>query len=358
MADCPGNLLCDNEGDFRQALGVAAQAFQVSEHGLVRDYHMCRTLRSLFAANPPGTPFMDRYNDHKGRPVEKPIGPLLFAGGSSLTNTYRLSDRISEDIDLAVAASAEIESNNARRRIRRLAVIEAARACSPELPDDAHNQRTTGGDIGRRIITVGVTSDYLIAESSILRPFDPDLQARLDQLRGEPFNVCRIVECQSLMGRAAIADVHDSYPELAPFKVAALCVPLTAVNKLFALHRRAMEESDEDSLTALVARGRDIYDLWCIAQSSVHAAEVRDSAALIAQHVQAKGATSEPHPRPAGGFSISPAFDPATDQYAALQSGYNQVLGLVWGRRPESFAAAIDAIKSLDPYPTELTAAS
>ena len=310
---------------------------------------MCRTLRSLFAANPPGTPFMDRYNDHKGRPVENPIGPLLFAGGSSLTNAYRLSDRISEDIDLTVAASDEIESNNARRRVRRLAVIEAARACSPELPDDAHNRRTAGGDIGRRIITVGATPGYLIAESSILRPLDPDLQAQLDQLRGDPFNVCRIVECQSLMGRATSADVHGSYPELAPFKVAALCVPLTAANKFFALHRRAMEEPDEDSLTALITRGRDIYDLWCISQSAAHAAEVRDSVALIAQHIQAKGATSEPHPRPASGFSRSPAFDPTTDQYAALESGYNEVLSLVWGRRPESFAAAVDAIKSLDP---------
>ncbi len=310
---------------------------------------MCRTLRSLFAANPPGTPFIDRYNDHKGRPVKNLIGPLLFAGGSSLTNAYRLSDRISEDIDLTVAASGEIEPNNARRRIRRLAVIEAARACSPELPDGAHSRRTAGGDIGRRVITVGATPNYLIAEASILSPFDPDLQAQLDQIRGDPFNVCRIVDCQSLMGRSTGADVHGSYPELAPFKVAALCVPITAVNKLFALHRRAMQEPGEDSLTALVTRGRDIYDLWCIAQSSVHAAEVRDSVALIARHIQAKGATGEPHPRPASGFCRSPAFNPATDQYAALESGYNQVLSLVWGRRPESFAAAVHAIKSLDP---------
>ena len=349
MQDRPGGLLCDNEGDFRQLLDIAAQEFQVSEQGLVRDYHLCRTLRSLFLTHPPGRPFMDRYNDGKGRPVATPIGPLLFAGGSSLTNAYQLADRISEDIDLTVAASAEIEANNARVRVRRLAVIETARACSPELPDEAHNRRTSGGDIGRRLITVGAASNYLIAEASILRPFAPERQTELNQARGEAFEVCRIVECQSLMGRAANTGEGSRYPEMAPFKVAALCVPVTATNKLFALHRRAMEAPTEQSLVGLAARGRDIYDLWSIAQSPAHAAEVRDTVAAIARHVQDKGATSEPHPRPAGGFSGSRAFDPATEQHEALEAGYRDVLSLVWGRRPESFAAAVDAVKSLDP---------
>ena len=344
-----GGLLRDDVDDFGQLLGTTASKFGVEEDTLVRDYHMCRTLRALFEQHRPGASFEDRYNDHKGRLVATPIGPLLFAGGSSLTNAYRLADRVSEDMDLSVAADIEIDSKNARSRIRRLAVIAAARACSPDLPDDAHNRRTSGGDIGRRVITVGTVRGYLIAEASLMQPFDPELQAELDSVSGGRFDVGRIVRCQSLMGRAAGSDMIARYSELAAFELAALCVPVTACNKFFALHRRAMAEPTDEALAALTARGRDIYDLWSIAESPSHADEVRNTVARIARHIEAKGATDEPHPRPGGGFAQSPAFDPATEQYAALEAGYRGVLSLVWGRRPASFEEAVTAIKMLDP---------
>ena len=291
----------------------------------------------------------DRYSDHKNRPVAYPAGLLLFTGGSSLTNAYQIADRISEDIDLAIALTAEIESKNALGRIRRLAVIDTARACSPELPDDVHNRRTTGGDVGRRVITVGDTADYLVTESSIIRPFAADLQAELDHRSGaQPFTAARIVACDSLMGRAASPAMIAAYPELAPFEVAALCVPFTAANKFFALHKRAMDEPTAESLAELAKRGRDIYDLWSISQSPAHASETRDTLPAIARHIQAKGATEEPYPRPAGGFSTSPALQEGTPQHKTLQDAYTLALHLVWGRRPGSFAEAVAAIKTLD----------
>ena len=316
---------------------------------IVRDYHMCRTLHALFAQHPPGALFEDRYDDHKHRPITNPVGVLLFAGGSALTNAYQLADRISEDIDLAIALTAEIESKNALRRMRRLAVIDTARACSPELPDHAHNTRTTGGDVGRRIITVGDTPNYLVAESAIIRPFDEDLQTGLDAACGRPFAVARIAACQSLMGRAADPATIAAYPELAAFDASVVCVPFTAANKLFALHKRAMAEPDEDALEALQERGRDIYDLWSIAQSPAHAAETRAALPFLARHIQDKGATHEPYPRPEAGFGASPAFQSGTPQYRALEAGYRAVAGgLVWGRTPASFAKAVAAIKTLD----------
>ena len=349
VSDGHGGLLRDDVDDFGQLLNTTASRFGVEEGALVRDYHMCRALRALFARHRPGIPFEDRYNDHKGRPVTVPVGPLVFAGGSSLTNAYRLADRLSEDIDLSVVAETEIASKNASSRIRRLAVVAAARACSPELPDDAHDRRSSGGDIGRRGITVGDARGYIVAEASLMRPFDPGVQARLDTASGGRFDVWRIVRCQSLMGRAADGDTLARYSELAAFTVAALCVPVTACNKFFALHRRAMAEPTDDTLAALTTRSRDIYDLWSIAESPAQADEVRRTVALIAGHIEAKGSTSEPHRRPDRGFASSPAFDPATDQYAALEAGYREVLSLVWGRRPKTFAEAVTAIKTLDP---------
>ncbi len=343
-----GGRLCDNVADFGGVLNAAFDRFAVDEDSIVRDYHMCRTLRVLFAQHPPGAQFEDRYDDHKHRPVSNPVGSLVFTGGSSLTNAYQLADRISEDIDLSIALTAEPEAKNALSRIRRLAVIDTARACSPDLPDTAHNTRTTGGDVGRRVITVGDTPDYLVAESSIIRPFDEDLQTELDTACHRPFAVARVASCQSLMGRAADPATVAAYPELAAFDVPVLCVPFTAANKFFALHKRAMAKPDHDALEQLQKRGRDIYDLWSIAESPVHAAETRAALPILARHIQAKGATKEPHPRPDEGFSTSPAFQPGTPQYGALKAAYDNILDLVWGRKPASFADAVAAIKTLD----------
>ncbi len=353
VADSASGRLCDNVADFGSVLNAATSRFVGDESTIVRDYHMCRTLRALFTQHPPGTMFEDRYNDHKHRFVSSPVGELLFTGGSSLTNAYQLADRISEDIDLSVALTTEVEAKNARGRIRRLAVTDAARACSPELPDDAHNTRTTGGDVGRRVITMGDAHNYLVAESSIIRPFDEDLQAELDAACGRPFVVARVVPCQSLMGRAADPTVVDTYPDLAAFELTALCVPFTAANKFLALHKRAMaEEPDDHALIELQKRGRDIYDLWSIAQSPAHAAETRATLPILARHIQAKGATKEPHPRPDAGFSTSLAFQPGTPQYQALATGYDAVVtDLVWGRRPASFDDAVSTIKTLDQPP-------
>ena len=113
--------------------------------------------------------------------------------------------------------------------------------------------------------------------------------------------------------------------------------------------RRAMATTDDDALDDLRKRGRDIHDLWSIAESPTHAAETRAAVAALARHIQAKGATGEPYPRPAAGFSTSPAFQADTPQHQALRDGYEAVArDLVWGRRPEAFADAVAAIRTLD----------
>ena len=99
--------------------------------------------------------------------------------------------------------------------------------------------------MGRRLITVGNTPDYLIAESSIIRPIAADLQAELDTAAGRAFTVARAVACRSLMGRAAGPAMTAAYPELAAFELAALCVPFTAANKP-ALARVVPDQRHED----------------------------------------------------------------------------------------------------------------
>lgn len=348
VRDGPGGLLHDNVADFTSVLDTAKKRFGVPQEDIVRDYHMCEALRRWFAEHPPRTLFHDSYKDHKNRPTTSPAGTVAFAGGSSLTAGYHLADRASEDLDLALAAVAPL-GQSAVSRVQGLVVDAAAAACSPEIPPEGHG-RGSRGYVGRRYITIGDAREYLKIEATIWQPPDPETQARLDSAAGGVFDPVRNTRCQSLMGRAATPEILVQYPQLAPCEVSALAVPITVCNKLLPLHKRAAQ----DNLKGLTHRGRDIYDLWCVSRSPVHAAETRAVIAVLAEHLAEHGLRrgDREHPRPEAGFSASAAFDPSSEQYQALSAGYDNALALVWGRRPASFAEAVTAALSLDPRDT------
>ena len=49
-----GPRLCDNATDFQSVLNQTSSQFPGTPASIVRDYHMCRTLRALFVQHPPG----------------------------------------------------------------------------------------------------------------------------------------------------------------------------------------------------------------------------------------------------------------------------------------------------------------
>ena len=344
VRDGPGGMLHNDHSDFSRALDDARQRFRVEDLEIVRDYHMCEALRAWFTKYPPGTLFHDSYNNHKHRPVTRPAGTVVFAGGSSLTVAYQLADRASEDLDLMLLAGPSLPKA-AAGRVQGLVVDAAAAACSPDLPPEAHGRGKSRGCVGRRFVTIGDADKYLKIEATVWRPAVPEVQARLDSAVGGVFAPQRTATCQSLIGRAATPETLERYPQLAAFEISALAVPITACNKFLALHKRAMSGPAE----RLAYRARDVYDLWCISQSPAHAGEVRSVVSAMSEHLAERGPRKEDHPRPAEGFATSPAFDPSTEQYLALNEGYDASLELVWGRKPGSFAEAVAGAQSLDP---------
>ena len=147
---------------------------------------------------------------------------------------------------------------------------------------------------------------------------------------------------RSLIARYSDDDLEQEFPELGGFSIPCVRPAYTAINKLDALHRRAAG----GELHGLRARGRDLYDLWAIAQHPEHAAEVRASVASIWESIA--GQVRESVARPAGGYARSAAFRIGSAENEALKTGYdNAVDATVWGHAP-SFEIAVDAAVSLD----------
>lgn len=344
VSACPdGGLLRHDPADFAAVLADARDKYGVQPEWIVRDYHIGRTLWSLFAAHPPGTAINAPRTAATGHSSD--VGSLAFAGGTALALTHNLIERISEDIDFVIVCKTNIDKKPAKK-IRRPVLADIAAACSPNVDFGAHKP-TSGGNVGGRLMTVGSTPEYLKAEVSFFLPLQDETLARLNGSTGGTFELVKVQACQSLMGRAATQDMRDRYPELRAFEVPALSVAVTACNKFFALHGRACEPDPDGGHSQLRKRGRDLYDLWAIASSEPHAREARATVAYLAAHI-ASGPIAEPHPRPKAGFGHSPAFERGTAAYKTLRDGFHDALVYVWGQRPQTFDEAVEAARSLD----------
>ena len=328
-----GKLLRQNQGDFARNVAAARQQFGLSDESLTRDYHMHQALRGLFSASPPGSEIMEK---------SLPMGCIAFGGGTSLVSAHGITERDSEDIDLAFIARCEMGEGK-RKKLRKEALFSSAKGAAPALDPGSHT-RTSTGYVARGHITVGNEPAYLKIEVADITVPDVDVAAQLNQATGGPYSFWIPARAQSLMGKAAPAETREAYPELQEFDVAAVSIPYIVTNKFLAMHKRAAEGGYD----WLAERGRDLYDLCCVAQSSQRVQEIRNVIAPLAEHVRRMWPRRETQPRPEAGFSSSPIFTPGSPAQAALKSGYNDSLALVWGAYKPSFEEALEAARSLD----------
>ena len=333
VEDTGGRLLCQNQRAFEQSLATAKQHFGLSDESLTRDYHMHQALRRLFADFPPGSEIMEG---------SLPMGSIAFGGGTSLVSAHRITERDSEDIDLLFIASQKMGEKK-RKKFRRNALLASARGAAPDLDPTSH-KRTSTGYVTRGHITVGDAPEYLKTEVADITVPDDDVVTQLNDATSGAYRFWVPARAQSLIGKAASTETCKVFPELQEFDVAAVSVPYIVANKFLALHKRAAEKEYD----WLAERSRDLYDLCCVASSSEHVQEVRSVIAPLAEHVRRMWPRRETHPRPDTGFSSSPIFAKGSKAYAALKSGYKDVLPLVWGDYKPPFEEALDAARSLD----------
>ncbi|MEA1874749.1 MAG: nucleotidyl transferase AbiEii/AbiGii toxin family protein [Bacteroidota bacterium] len=90
--------LHQNTKIFEQSIRAASVHFGIVEHFIEKDYWVSYILRQLAESD---------YNNK-----------LVFKGGTSLSKAYKLIDRFSTDIDLAVKDVGSMTSNKTKELIR------------------------------------------------------------------------------------------------------------------------------------------------------------------------------------------------------------------------------------------------
>jgi hypothetical protein len=109
-------VIAASDNDRRDLFIAAARRLGTTEQNVEKDFWVCWTLDALFNGLAPGGP------------------RLLFKGGTSLSKSYGLIDRFSEDIDVTVfrddigqaASIAALEALSGKKRATKLDAIRAA----------------------------------------------------------------------------------------------------------------------------------------------------------------------------------------------------------------------------------------
>ncbi|WP_419925856.1 nucleotidyl transferase AbiEii/AbiGii toxin family protein [Candidatus Poriferisocius sp.] len=318
-------LVSADPGRFRQLRDLAAAETGLPAAQITHDYHLHRTLYGLGSTLPSSSPLVDT-NDEATVIGES----WAFAGGTALASAHRLVDRFSEDVDLVAFVPPSVGRSSLDRTLRRGLISAAAHAANP---DPASHRIPGSGSVA--------TANIRIAGGIVVRVDAATMAPRA----GTPNPDVVLLHPYSLMGRYADSGDLEAHPELGGYAVDGLAVQVTAANKMAALHEAAVQ----NRLDQVRQRGRDLYDLACIANSDGHASAAKEHIADIAGHTVRTARTRRGNAgRPEGGYSTSQVFDPRTAPGEALRVGYEQMQPMIFGSYRPMFEEALAAAKTLD----------
>jgi len=216
---------------FTQLLNFSANALNIRPEFIEKDYWLTRALQRM-AQNP---------NAEK----------VVFKGGTSLSKAYRLTNRFSEDIDIAVIDADSFSGNQLKMLIKRL-----AKDIANEMEEKVVPGETSKGSRFYKAIylypnLVGLTSPTVKAGQLLIEI----------NTYGNPYPYVR-QEITSFIANYLTAikrqDLIEEY-ELKPFSVNVLDKRRTIVEKLVSLIRFSFEK---DVQKALAAKIRHFYDLF------------------------------------------------------------------------------------------------
>ncbi len=257
------------------------------------------------------------------------LGKFAFGGGSSLMAGWHIVERHSEDVDLIIFASEQNVSAKNVGRLLKMPLEHAVEHLEPVTQNIEKEVMVTRG-YRSMMFDIGTARNYLKIESTLEAP-EQGLKL------AEP----RVL--MSNMGKCASAEQLAEFPELGGFQMQCVTPEYTALNKFDALHRRALMDMHE----SIFGRGRDAYDLACIAKTEhgLYVQRLLDASDFR----NARPLSNRPNiARPKQGYSASPVFMPGTKAHAALEAGYHSAVAeTVWGEAP-GFKDAITLIRTLD----------
>jgi hypothetical protein len=219
---------------FTQLLNFSANTLNIRPEFIEKDYWLTRALQRM-AQNP---------NTEK----------VVFKGGTSLAKAYRLTNRFSEDIDIAVIDADSFSGNQLKMLIKRLAKDMASELEEIVIP----NVTSKGSRFYKAVYQyqnlIGLTSSavktgqLLIEINTYANPY-PYIKQEISSFMTDYFTA---IDRQ---------DMIDKY-ELNPFSINILDKKRTVVEKLVSLIRFSFEEETQKSLASKI---RHFYDLYYLA---------------------------------------------------------------------------------------------
>ncbi len=225
--------LHEDKALFRQAIIATAQAMEIPETYIEKDYWVTYALKAIFS---------------------DPIGAeTIFKGGTALSKCFGFIDRFSEDIDLVVMRSDSDSGNQLKEKLKRIGA--AVSAILPEIEVEGltrrmgMNRKTVHGYPNIFVGNPGqVRGSFIVVEANWLGSFEPYTMRTL----------CAYVSDMMIeRGQQSLVEKWD----LAPFEVNALRPERTLCEKIMSLVRFSYSEQPIDDLKLKIRHAYDVHKL-------------------------------------------------------------------------------------------------
>lgn len=219
---------------FTQLLNFSANTLNIRPEFIEKDYWLTRALQRM-AQNPN---------------IEK----VVFKGGTSLSKAYRLTNRFSEDIDIAVIDADSFSGNQLKMLIKRLAKDMASELDEIVIPNVTSKGSRFYKAIYRYQSLIGLTSSavktgqILIEINTYANPY-PYIRQEISSFLAD------------YLTKINRQDLIEQY-ELKSFEINVLDKRRTIVEKLVSLFRFSFED---DVVKSVASKIRHFYDLYYLA---------------------------------------------------------------------------------------------
>jgi len=220
--------------EFDGLIRDTAQSIDLPEFHIRKDYWVTLSLKALSES-----PYAES---------------AVFKGGTSLSKAYRLIDRFSEDIDLAILPGG-LSTNQIKRKIKK--VHDAT--CQHLTYVEGHPKESKGSTF-RRTMHQFPYSETSAIEDQVSRELMIEVNSFTTP---SPYNVMPI---QSMITDVLLENSLDKVVakfELEPFNLQILALERTLIEKILAIVRQSYSEKP---IAALQNKIRHLYDIHQIMQ--------------------------------------------------------------------------------------------
>ena len=222
---------------FTQLLNFSANTLNIRPEFIEKDYWLTRALQRM----------------SQNQNTEK----VVFKGGTSLSKAYRLTNRFSEDIDIAVIDADFFSGNQLKMLIKRLAKDMAFDLEEIVIPNVTSKGSRFYKSVYQYQNLVGLTSSsvkagqLLIEINTYANPY-PYIKQEITSF---------LADYLMLINRQDLTEQYD----LKPFSINVLDKRRTIVEKLISLIRFSFED---DVIKSVASKIRHFYDLYYLANDS------------------------------------------------------------------------------------------